>query len=175
MTLFEPHKATAIVHILDGIESLADLNQRLGRHMASQPALEPIQAVLCDMLRSGTDFATETKHNPLGIATQAIRHVCSTPDDDATVFKPRTGRKTTQSSTSTAAGYKRPSYERSSGAIATKPGQRHKNYCFNFQTNTCTYSTQECRYKHICSQCGAADHGYTDCLDGLAGRKQSTA
>ena len=95
LKLFVPHKATAIVQIMNGIESLADFNQRLGRHMASQPALEPIQAVLCDMLRSGTDFATNTRRNPLGIATQALRHVCSTPDDDATVFKARTSRKTT--------------------------------------------------------------------------------
>ena len=142
--------------------------------MASQPALEPIQAVLCDMLRSGTDFATDTKRNPLGIATQAVRHVCATPDDDATVFKPRTGRKTTQPSTSTAAGSKRSPYERSSGTNVTKHGQCYKNYCFNFQLNTCTYSTKECRHKHICSQCGAADHGYTDCLEGPADRKQST-
>ena len=104
LKLFVPHKATAIVQILNGIESLADFNQRLGRHMASQPALEPIQAVLCDMLRSGSDFDTDAKLNPLGIATQAVRHVCSTPDDDATVFKPRVSRKTAQASTATAAG-----------------------------------------------------------------------
>ena len=174
LKLFVPHKATAIVQIMNGIESLADFNQRLGRHMASQPALEPIHAVLCDMLRSGTDFATNTRRNPLGIATQALRHVCSTPDDDATVFKARTSRKTTQSPTSTAAGSKRSPYERSTGLNATKSGQRYKNYCFNFQLNTCTYSTQECRYKHICSQCGSADHGYTDCRERPAGRKQST-
>ena len=173
LKLFVPHKATAIVQILNGIESLADFNQRLGRHMASQPALEPIQAVLCDMLRSGSDFDTDAKRNPLGIATQAVRHVCSTPDDDATVFKPRASRKTAQASTATAAGTRRFLYDRSSNANVTKPGQRYKNYCFNFQLNTCTYSTQECRYKHICSQCGAADHGYTDCLARPAGRKQS--
>ena len=114
-----PHKATAIVQIMNGIESLADFNQRLGRRMASQPALEPIHAVLCDMLRSGTDFATNTRRNPLGIATQAVRQVCSTPDDDATVFKARTSRKTTQSPTSTAAGSKRFTYERSTGPNAT--------------------------------------------------------
>ena len=124
LKLFVPHKATAIVQILNGIESLADFNQRLGRHMASQPALEPIQAVLCDMLRSETDFATTTKRNPLGIATQAVRHTCSTPDDDASVLKPCTGRKTTPSAVSTAAGPKRSPYERSGGTSATRLGHR---------------------------------------------------
>ena len=175
LKLLVPHKATAIVHILNGIESLADFNQRLGRHMASQPALEPIQAVLCDLPRSGTDFATDTRRNPLGIATQAIRHVCATPDDDATIFKPRPGRKTTQPSSTVSAGPKRSSYDRTSGTSATKPGQRYKNYCFNFQQNACTYSAPQCRYKHICSQCSSADHGYTDCPERPAGRRQSTA
>ena len=39
LKLFVPHKATAIVQILNGIESLADFNQRLGRHMASQTGI----------------------------------------------------------------------------------------------------------------------------------------
>ena len=84
LKLFVPHKADAIVRILNGIESLADFNQRLGRHLASHPALEPIHAVLCDMLRSGEDFALASRQTPLGIATQAVQHICSTPDEDAT-------------------------------------------------------------------------------------------
>ena len=174
LKLFLPHKATAIVHILNGIEALADFNQRLGRHLASQPALEPIQAVLCDLLRSGTDFAADTRRNPLGVATQAVRHICSTPDDDATVFRPRAGRKTTPSFAASAAGPNRAPDERSSGSSASRPGQRYKNFCYNFQVNTCTYSVQNCRYKHICSHCGAADHGYTDCSERPVGRKQIT-
>ena len=35
LKLFVPHKATALIQILKGIESLVDFNQRLGRHMAS--------------------------------------------------------------------------------------------------------------------------------------------
>ena len=73
LKLFAPHKATAIVQILNGISSLADFNQRLGRHLASQPALEPIHAVLCDLLRSGADFASDAARNPLAIATQALQ------------------------------------------------------------------------------------------------------
>ena len=34
-------------------------------------------------MRSGMDFATDTRRNPIGIATQAVRHVGSTPDDNA--------------------------------------------------------------------------------------------
>ena len=56
LKLFAPEKLDAITNILDGIESLADFNQRLNKHMAAQAALEPIHSVLCDMLRSGIDF-----------------------------------------------------------------------------------------------------------------------
>ena len=37
-----PHKAVALARILEGIESLADFNQRLCRHLAAHSALEPI-------------------------------------------------------------------------------------------------------------------------------------
>ena len=76
----------AISNILDGVESLADFNQRLGKHLALQPALEPIHSVLCDLLRSGLDFAAAAASCPLNIATEAMRHQCSTPDDDAVTF-----------------------------------------------------------------------------------------
>ena len=69
LKLFVPHKAEAVEQILKGIESLADFNQRLCCHLASHPALEPIHAVICDMLRSGSDFETATRTNPLAIAT----------------------------------------------------------------------------------------------------------
>ena len=95
LKLFVPHKADAIVKILNGIESLADFNIRLGQHLASHPALEPIHAVLCDMLRTGGDFATATQRTPLGIATQAVQHICTTPDDDAVSFAKGIGRKAT--------------------------------------------------------------------------------
>ena len=55
LKLIVPHKADAVISILNGIELLAHFNQRLNRHLASHPALEPIHAVLCDMLRSGED------------------------------------------------------------------------------------------------------------------------
>ena len=60
LMLFAPEKMDAIANILDGVESLADFNQRLGKHLALQPALEPIHSVLCDLLRSGLDFAATT-------------------------------------------------------------------------------------------------------------------
>ena len=86
LKLFAPEKLDAITNILDGIESLADFNQRLNKHMAAQAALEPIHSVLCDMLRSGMDFGAAAERCPLAIATQAMRHQCSTPDDDAVTF-----------------------------------------------------------------------------------------
>ena len=82
LKLIVPHKADAVISILNGIELLAHFNQRLNRHLASHPALEPIHAVVCDMLRSGEDFTVPTKHAPLGIATQALQHTCTTPDED---------------------------------------------------------------------------------------------
>ena len=84
--LFAPDKMNAISNILDGIESLADFNQRLGKHLALQPALEPIHSVLCDLLRLGLYFAASTARCPLNIATEAMRHQCSTPDNDAVTF-----------------------------------------------------------------------------------------
>ena len=42
LKLFVPHKAEALARILEGIESLADFNQRLCRHLAAHSALEPI-------------------------------------------------------------------------------------------------------------------------------------
>ena len=175
LKLFMPRKAVAIVRILNGIASLADFNQRLGRHLASQPALEPIHAVLCDMLRSGSDFAADTRRNPLGIATQALQHICSTPDDDATVFKERSGRTPAKSSAAPTGSVKRASRVRSNSTNAGRPGQRFKNYCYNFQNNKCENPEHACRYKHICSHCGASDHGYSDCLDRPAGQNQPAA
>ena len=64
LMLFAPEKMDAISNILDGIEALADFNQRLGKHMALQPALEPIHNVLCDILRSRLDFASATTRCP---------------------------------------------------------------------------------------------------------------
>ena len=78
LKLIVPHKADAVIRILNGIELLANFNQRLNRHLASHPALEPIHAVMCDMLRSGEDFTVPTKHAPLGVAIQAVQHTCST-------------------------------------------------------------------------------------------------
>ena len=86
LMLFAPGKMDAISNILVGIESLADFNQRLGRHLALQPALEPIHSVLCDVLRSGLDFAASAAQCPLNIATEALRYQCTTPDDDAVTF-----------------------------------------------------------------------------------------
>ena len=87
LMLFAPEKLDAISNILEGIEALADFNQRLGKHLALQSALEPIHHVLCDILRSRLDFASVTSRCPLNIATEAMRHQCSTPDDDAVTFE----------------------------------------------------------------------------------------
>ena len=87
LKLFAPEKLDAISNILDGVEALADFNQRLGKHLALQPALEPIHHVLCDILRSRVDFASVISRCPFNIATEAMRHQCSTPDDDAQTFE----------------------------------------------------------------------------------------
>ena len=87
LRLFAPSKVEAITNIVDAIDSLADFNQKLGKYLGSHTALEPIHNVVCEILRSGTDFSSVSRNNPLSIAAQAVQHSCSTPDADATIFE----------------------------------------------------------------------------------------
>ena len=159
LMLFAPEKMDAISNILDGIESLADFNQRLGKHLALQPALEPIHNVLCELLRSRVDFAAATSRCPLNIATEAMRHQCSAQDDDAVTFeKPAQGARKSSS-------YQRRRGNRTYQATRTPAtgGTKNKikNCCYFFQKDTCT--RQQCAYRHICDSCGSVDHGSRRC------------
>ena len=159
LTLFAPDKMDAISNILDGIESMADFNQRLGKHMALQPALEPIHNVLCDMLRSHLDFASATARCPLNIATEAVRHQCSSPDGDAVSFvKPGYGARSS-------ASFQRRRGNKSNQATRAPAtgGARNKlkDCCYYFQNDSC--NRQQCAFRHICDSCGSRDHGSSNC------------
>ena len=169
LMLFSPEKMGAISNILDGIESLADFNQRLARHLASQPALEPIHSVLCDLLRSGLDFATATAQCPLNIATEAMRHQCSTPDDDAVTFaKPSTFAGNRPALTASNSGAQRRRSVKTNQTARSSPigGARNriKSCCNHFQRDAC--SRQQCAWRHICNICGSIDHGAFKCPNG---------
>ena len=160
LRLFAPEKLDALTNILDGIEALADFNQRLGRHLALQPALEPIHHVLCDILRSRLDFASVTSRCPLNIATEAMRHQCSSPDDDAVNFEKPTAYTRNNSSYQRRRGNK--TYQNT--RTQTTGGARDKilkNCCHYFQKDNCV--RRQCNYRHICDGCGSADHGYNKC------------
>ena len=159
LMLFAPEKLDAISNILDGIEALADFNQRLARHLARQPALEPIHHVLCDILRSRLDFASVTSRCPLNIATEAMRHQCSTPDDDAVTFEKQTlnTSNTYQRRRGGNKSYQAPRPQATGGAR-----NKIKNCCFFFQKDKCF--RQQCAYRHVCDGCGSSDHGYNKCL-----------
>ena len=158
------------MNIVDGIDALADFNQRLGRHMASHTALEPIHDVICDILRSGLDFASVTKNNPLSIATEAIKHQCTATDADATIFA-RSGPATVGSRirTPTATGPRRANASTTTTRNTQRAARRgtaaqpvqYTRYCFNFQRGLC--SLPNCRYAHQCNACGAANHGAESC------------
>ena len=159
LRLFAPEKLDALSNILDGIEALADFNQRLGRHLALQPALEPIHHVLCDILRSRLDFASATSRCPLNIATEAVRHQCSTPDDDAVSFeKPNANYRNNSSYQQRRANktYQAPRTQATGGAR-----NKIKNCCHFFQRDSCV--RRQCSYRHICEGCGSSDHGYNKC------------
>ena len=157
LTLFAPEKLDAISNILEGIEALADFNQRLGRHLAQQPALEPIHQVLCDILRSRLDFASVTSRCPLNIATEAMRHQCSTPDDDAVTFDRQTPY--TRNTYQRRRGNKSDQAPRAQASGGTR--NKIKNCCFYFQKDSCT--RQQCSYRHVCDGCGSLNHGYEKC------------
>ena len=161
LKLVVPHKADAVIRILNGIELLAHFNQRLNCHLASHPALEPIHAVMCDMLRSGEDFTVPTKHAPLGVATQALQHTCSTPDEDACFpdKKRQRGTATQQNRTSGAAG--RTDGSRPGRSGARRGSARLRYCCYGFQAGTCTRSP--CPYRHVCDICGSIAHGRASC------------
>ena len=168
LMLFAPDKMDAIANILDGVESLADFNQRLGKHMAQQPALEPIHTVLCDILRSGLDFAAATARCPLNIATEAMRHTCSTPDDDAVTFgklAPSARNRSSQAATSSWSQRRRGSKTYPTTRTPNAGGARDKlkNCCYYFQKDTC--SRQQCSYRHICDMCGSLEHGSAKCTN----------
>ena len=169
LMLFAPEKMDAISNILDGVESLADFNQRLGRHLASQPALEPIHSVLCDILRSGLDFTAATAQCPLNIATEAMRHQCSTPDDDAVAFaKPAPSARSRSAQTASISwSQRRRSAKTDQTARSPSTGgarNKIKNCCFHFQKDSC--SRQQCAWRHICNVCGSLDHGAFKCPNG---------
>ena len=157
LNLFAPTKAAAVVRILSGIEALADFNQRLCSHLAAQPALEPIHAVLCDALRSGVDFEDCTRQNPLNIAAQAVSGSCSTPDVDA-AFRKTTA--TTPASGSPSTNKRASSIRSRRTAPANRPVYQFGT-CYDFQLNRCSRAT--CRFKHVCSSCGSSEHGNSSC------------
>ena len=166
LMLFAPGKMDAISNILAGIESLADFNQRLGKHLALQPALEPIHSVLCDVLQSGLDFATSTARCPLSIATEAMRHQCTTPDNDAVTFakpEPSSRNKWAPSGPNSWGQRRRGAQTGQTSRTPSTGGARNtiKNCCFNFQKDTC--SRQQCAWRHICNLCGSLDHGASKC------------
>ena len=136
--LFEPEKMDAISNMLDGIESLADFNQRLGNHLASQPALEPIHNILCDILRSGLTFAEATERCPLTIATEALRHQCSTPDDNAVTFgqsAPDIRNRSSQAAPNSGNRRRQGTKANQNYRLPTTGGARNKikNCCFYFE------------------------------------------
>ena len=156
----------AISNILDAVELLADFNQRLGKHLAVQPALEPIHNVLCDVLRSGMDFAAATERCPLAIATEAIRHQCSTPDVDAVSFEksaPGSRNRASQVAQSSGNQRRRGAKSNQTYRVQSNGGARNKikNCCYYFQKDAC--SRQQCAYRHICDVCGSLEHGSTSC------------
>ena len=157
LTLFAPEKVEAISNILDGIEALADFNQRLARHLALQPALEPIHNVLCDILRSRLDFASVTSRTPLNIATEAMRHQCSTPDEDAETF----AKQAPQTRTTYQRRRGNRSFQVTQAQANGGARNRIKNCCFFFQKDSCV--RPQCAYRHICNGCGSSDHGYNKC------------
>ena len=166
LMLFAPEKMDAIANILDGIESLADFNQRLGKHLALQPALEPIHNVLCDVLRSGLGFAASTTRCPLNIATEALRHQCSTPDDDAVTFgrNAQSARgRSSQAAPNSWNQRRRGTKNYQAYRTPSTGGARNKikNCCFHFQKDAC--SRQQCAFRHICDSCGSLEHGSNKC------------
>ena len=72
LKVFVSHKVATIIKMLNGVKSLANFNQKLNRHLASNPALEPIHAV-----------TLATQQTTLGFATQGLQHMCARPDEDA--------------------------------------------------------------------------------------------
>ena len=161
LRLFVPEKAEVVMRILEGIESLTDFNLRLCSHLASHQALEPIHAVICDRLRSGTEFATETRAHPLSVATQAIQHICASSDEDASFnAKTSTPRGKPRRGAASASGAKA-GKTRSGRWSAARSGGRLKNCCYAFQNGSCNRSS--CLYRHVCDGCESNTHGYRDC------------
>ena len=174
LRLFAPDKVDAIMNIINGVDALADFNQRLGKHLASHPALEPIHDVVCDILRSGQDFASVSKNSPLNIATEALRHRCTTSDADATIFA-NTGPRPTAARTRTptrtgprranANAFNSQNTPRNTQSTARRGtaarSARYIRHCFNFQHGTCVLA--DCRYAHQCNICAATNHGADVC------------
>ena len=174
LKLFAPDKVEAIMNIIDGIDALADFNQRLGKHLASHSALEPIHDVVCDILRSNLDFADISKKHPLNIATEAIKHLCSTSDADATIFAnsgsrlagvrtqapARTGPRRTNATATTSQNSTRTTQSTARRGTAARSA-RFIRHCFNFQRNACTIAN--CRYAHQCGICASTEHGSNAC------------
>ena len=163
LKLFAPDKVEAITNIVDGIDALADFNQKLALQLASHSALEPIHGVVCEVLRSGTEFASVSKNKPLSIAAQAVQHQCSKPDADA-VFPAKKGTTATRwAGRPSGAAVSRRSRASSTSGTARRGG-RPAAFCYDFQRDTC--HRLRCIYAHQCRKCLSQDHGADACPSG---------
>ena len=149
LRVITPGKAAALTATLRHISALADYVQSMCGYLAANEALEPAHEVICRLLRTGADFESANRSNPIHVATAAVASLCHTPDVDGVL------EKTTTKSAKQA--------QRPNAKAAVQNDIRFpKGSCYSFQRGTC--SRPHCTFRHLCGICNSPTHGSLACM-----------
>ena len=134
-------KAANIKKLLAKISSVAHFSQSMTDFFASDDALEPALAVVCEVLRDTEDIGGVLKKNGTSFLRLAQPYEKNrSPNDHDVVDK------------------KRPQKSRASG----RRGSSSRFHCWDFQKGDCKFG-KKCSFSHKCRNCGSPNHGSYEC------------
>ena len=146
LRLLNPDKAARLSEAVSEISVLADYEQALCNHLATSEALEPTNAVLGSLLRTGADFKAALLHHPIQLAAQAIAPLFHGADVDGTL---------------SASGVRLQAGRTRSRTQNRRPTQYPLGVCYDFQKGVCNRGF--CKYQHRCASCRSTTHGQSTC------------
>ena len=131
-------KATKIKRLLSKISSLAHFSQSMTDYFASDDALEPALAVICEVLRGSDDIGGVLKNEGTSFLrlAQPYEKNRSPGDHDVTEKKPKK-------------------------SSVLERGKSGRLICWDFQKGSC--KSKSCKFSHECKNCSSKNHGAYAC------------
>ena len=153
LSLWNEDKAVELLGLVDKIEQALHFSLSLTDYFAYDDALEPALAVVCESLRKEPSIGCQLmKLNSSFLSlAQCYQKQRSGADMD---FAPQRTPKSSRAVQPPQMSFKR----------APRPPPYQYGLCFDFQKNNCF--RQNCKYNHLCSKCGAHQHGSSQCRGG---------